>query len=148
MQLHRLSGKHKKRRRVGRGGKRGITAGRGQKGQKSRAGRRIRPALRDLLLRLPKHRGFKNKPFSPSTVVVNLQDLSKARPKFAALNYQVNPDTLLKVGLLKKESGRGVKILGKGVLNFPAVVSGFQLSRGAAEKIKKAGGTVQDQNQN
>jgi len=52
---------NKTKKRVARGGKRGTTAGRGQKGQKSRAGRRIRPAERDLVNRLPKLRGYKNK---------------------------------------------------------------------------------------
>jgi large subunit ribosomal protein L15 len=64
MQLHELKPFHpnKKQRRVGRGGKRGTTSGRGTKGQKARAGHRIRPAERDLIQRLPKLRGFKNKP--------------------------------------------------------------------------------------
>jgi len=46
-----------KKRRVGRGGKRGKTSGRGMKGQKSRAGRRIRPAIRDVMKKFPKKRG-------------------------------------------------------------------------------------------
>lgn len=64
MQLHELQPNHgyADRKRIGRGGKRGNTSGRGQKGQKSRAGRRIRPAERDLIQRLPKLRGVKNKP--------------------------------------------------------------------------------------
>lgn len=64
MQLHEIQPFHKNRdkKRVGRGGKRGVTSGRGTKGQRARAGHRIRPAERDLIQRLPKLRGFKNKP--------------------------------------------------------------------------------------
>ncbi len=64
MQLHELKPNYsnKKGKRVGRGGKRGTTSGHGTKGQKSRAGHRIRPAERDLIQRLPKLRGFRNKP--------------------------------------------------------------------------------------
>jgi large subunit ribosomal protein L15 len=59
MQLHELAPTHrsKDKKRIGRGGKRGTFCGRGSKGQKSRAGHRIRPAERDLILRLPKLRG-------------------------------------------------------------------------------------------
>jgi len=64
MQLHDLKPLHpnKSSKRVGRGGKRGTTSGRGTKGQRARAGHRIRPAERDLIQRLPKLRGFANKP--------------------------------------------------------------------------------------
>ena len=64
MQLHEIQPLHenRKEKRVGRGGKRGTTSGRGTKGQRARAGHRIRPAERDLIQRLPKLRGFANKP--------------------------------------------------------------------------------------
>ena len=61
IQLHTLQPFHplkKKAPRVGRGGQRGTTSGKGTKGQKSRSGRRIRPAERDLIIRIPKLRGF------------------------------------------------------------------------------------------
>ena len=48
---------NKKSRRVGRGGKRGKTSGRGTKGQKARAGRKLRPELRDTIKKIPKMRG-------------------------------------------------------------------------------------------
>lgn len=61
MKLHeiRSSSRSYKKRRVGRGGKRGKTSGRGTKGQKSRAGRRIRPQIRDVMKKFPKKRGGK-----------------------------------------------------------------------------------------
>lgn len=63
MQLHELRPLHrgKKRKRVGRGGKRGTYSGRGQKGQKSRAGRRLKPVIREIIKRYPKLRGYKFK---------------------------------------------------------------------------------------
>jgi large subunit ribosomal protein L15 len=62
MQLHLLKISHPKleKKRIGRGGKRGKTSGRGQKGQKSRSGHKIRPAERDFIQRLPKLRGKHN----------------------------------------------------------------------------------------
>ena len=62
MQLHELRPVHKNKskKRIGRGGKRGTYSGRGMKGQKSRAGRKIRPAIRDLIQRTPKLRGAKD----------------------------------------------------------------------------------------
>ena len=59
MQLHTLKSKTRrtKSKQVGRGGKRGKTAGRGTKGQNARAGRKKRPELRDFIKRFPKLRG-------------------------------------------------------------------------------------------
>src|SRR5580698_349333 len=44
--------------RVGRGGKRGKTSGRGTKGQSARAGNKKRPEFRDIIKKLPKRRGY------------------------------------------------------------------------------------------
>ncbi len=59
MQFHTLKRKtkNKKSRQVGRGGKRGKTAGRGTKGQNARAGHKKRPELRNIIKRIPKLRG-------------------------------------------------------------------------------------------
>lgn len=59
MQLHNISRKHPNtsKKRVGRGGKKGTYSGRGLKGQKARAGNKVRPALRDFVLKFPKLRG-------------------------------------------------------------------------------------------
>jgi large subunit ribosomal protein L15 len=59
MQLHTLKPRtaRQKSRQVGRGGKRGKTAGRGTKGQNARAGRKKRPEIRDFIKRFPKLRG-------------------------------------------------------------------------------------------
>ena len=44
--------------RVGRGGRRGKTSGRGTKGQNARAGNKKRPELRDIIKKIPKRRGY------------------------------------------------------------------------------------------
>lgn len=123
MQLHTIQPIHRQypRSRVGRGGKRGTTAGRGTKGQKARAGHRIRPAERDIILRFPKLRGSKNKSFRPKLPVINVGDLEK-RGRL--------PDY-------------PVKILGKGELKKSFHIKGLAVSKGAREKIIAAGGTVQ-----
>ncbi|MDD5552006.1 MAG: hypothetical protein PHI88_02520 [Candidatus Pacebacteria bacterium] len=63
MQLHEIRPIHKlkQKKRVGRGGKKGTYCGRGVKGQKARAGAKIRPELRDLVKKIPKLRGYKFK---------------------------------------------------------------------------------------
>jgi large subunit ribosomal protein L15 len=63
MQLHELKPIHKfkKKKRIGRGGKRGTYSGKGMKGQKSRAGRRLEPVIRGIIKRYPKLRGYKFK---------------------------------------------------------------------------------------
>ena len=63
MQLHQIKplNKRKSKRRVGRGGKRGTYCGRGMKGQRARAGAKIRPEIRDLIKKIPKIRGYRFK---------------------------------------------------------------------------------------
>lgn len=138
MRLHELKLVHKRKRikRVGRGGKRGTFSGRGQKGQKARAGRRIRPAERDLFQRLPKLRGVKNKAIKNKPSVFNVGDLEK---RFGS--GVLNKEVLIKKGLLKKQS-ESVKILSDGDIKKVFNVSGLLVSKKAKEKIEKAGGTV------
>ncbi|MFH0987396.1 MAG: hypothetical protein V1841_00670 [Patescibacteria group bacterium] len=61
MQLHQIQPLHrgKTKRRVGRGGKRGIYSGRGGKGQTARSGHKVRPDIRDLIKKIPKLRGYR-----------------------------------------------------------------------------------------
>lgn len=137
MQLHNLknpNGKNKKR--VGRGGKRGTTSGRGQKGQRARAGHRIRPAIRDLLMRIPKLRGVKHKPVSQKPFILNVGGLEKFA-KDGVLDKKI----LLEKKIIKKTS-RPVKILGEGEIKVPLSVEGLSVSAKAREKIEKAGGKI------
>lgn len=135
--------KRKKARYVGRGGKRGKTAGRGTKGQKARAGAKFRPEVRDTIKRLPKLRGRGvniNKSFRVKPAVVNLSDLEKS---FKA-GDTVSPKTLFEAGLVRRSKGLmpKVKILAGGELANKLVFEECEVSESAKEKIVKAGGTI------
>lgn len=134
MQLHNLSIKNKREKRVARGGKRGTTGGRGTKGQKSRSGHRIRPAQRDLLIRIPKLRGYSNKPKSEENLILNLPDLSGI--KADVINREA-----LKAHFGKKFREE-IKILNKGEITKAIKIEGVKVSKAAKEKIEKAGGIV------
>jgi len=140
MQLHQIKPKTKKKniKRIGRGGKRGGYSGRGIKGQKSRAGRKIRPQWRDILKKLPKKRGYRSPSLKKKPAVVNLSDLEKNFKE----NEKVNPKSLLEKGIIKKSKGKTpeVKLLGDGQITKPLLVSRCQISKQAKEKIEKIGG--------
>jgi large subunit ribosomal protein L15 len=138
MQLHELkrATPRKYAKRVGRGGGRGKTSGRGTKGQKARAGHRIMPAIREQLKKLPKRRGYSFKSIETKPAVVNVSLLEKM---FAA-GDAVNPKTLSERGAVRE--GAKVKILGDGELAKKLSVSGCSVSGSARAKIEKAGGSV------
>jgi large subunit ribosomal protein L15 len=130
--------------RIGRSGKRGSYSGRGQKGQRSRSGHRIRPAERDIILKIPKMRGFRNKPKRDVPVVFNLGMISAKfaeSPKNGKV-LEINRMMLRGAGLLKKDYKGIVKLLGTGEIDFPIAVSGLEVSASAKTKIEKVGGTV------
>ena len=131
--------------RIGRSGKRGSYSGRGQKGQRSRSGHRIRPAERDIILKIPKMRGFRNKAKADAPIAFNLGMLStklKGHVK-AGAPLEINYALLKTAKLLKKDYKGIVKILGNGEIAFPIAIKGFHVSSSAKEKIEKAGGSVQ-----
>jgi large subunit ribosomal protein L15 len=134
-------GANRKNKRVGRGigSGHGKTAARGYKGQKSRSGTSIRPGFEGgqmpLHRRLPK-RGFNNV-FRKEYTVVNLDTLSQFEP-----GASVAPETLLEKGIVKKLRD-GIKILGNGELKHAVNVRAHKFSKGAAEKIQNAGGTIE-----
>jgi large subunit ribosomal protein L15 len=143
MQIHELKRKHPlpKPKRVGRGGKRGTTSGRGTKGQRARAGRKLRPELRDIIKKIPKKRGYR---FSgrqrPSWAVVNLGFLEK----HFSPGSLITPQTLAEKKLVRR-SGRSipaVKILAGGVLTKPFQISGCRLSGAARKQIAAVGGKI------
>lgn len=138
MQLHDLQRKtkNKNEKRVGRGGGRGKTSGRGTKGQKARAGHRIMPAIREQLKKLPKRRGYRLKSIEEKPFVINVERLEKL---FSA-GDTVNAKTLLERGALTK--ARTIKILGDGELSKKLTISGCIVSQSARAKIEKAGGQV------
>ncbi len=138
MQLHELkrATPQKKTRRVGRGGSRGKTSGRGTKGQKARAGHKMWPAIREQLKKLPKRRGYNFKSIEDKPEVVNVVRLEK----LFASGDAINPKTLNERGIVR--AGAKVKILGDGEITKKLVISGCLVSKSAREKIEKAGGSV------
>ncbi|MFY9584958.1 MAG: 50S ribosomal protein L15 [Candidatus Acidiferrales bacterium] len=127
--------------RVGRGmgSKLGKTAGKGNKGQKSRKGYSRRPGFEGgqmpLHRRIPK-RGFHN-PFAREFAVVNVESLNA----FAA-GETVTPESLATRGLVRRERA-DIKILGDGDLKVGLTVRAHAFSKSAQEKIARAGGKVE-----
>ena len=143
MQFHQLKKNtgSKKSIRVGRGGKRGKTSGKGHKGQKARTGNSTRPEICDMIKKIPKLRGYRFKSFRPIFAPVNLSVLEKTFDN----NEKVNPKILIERKVVKKKSGKipPVKILATGEISKKINVSGCVFSKMAKEKIEKAGGTIQ-----
>ncbi len=133
-------GSRKKRKRVGRGegSGHGGTSCKGHKGQNARSGGKVRPGFEGgqmpLSRRLPK-RGFRN-PFRKKIITVNLDQLKK----FPAGSV-IDMEALVNAGLVKRK-GDGIKVLGKGNIDYPVSLKVDMISHGAREKIEAAGGSV------
>jgi large subunit ribosomal protein L15 len=156
MKLHDLrpaEGSTQRRKRVGRGiaAGQGKTAGRGTKGQKSRAGASI-PAWFEggqtpLHIRIPKLRGFRNIN-RIEYEVVNVGAISAVveadrLPRGGAKDpITVNADLLSDVGLVRNVR-RPLKILGNGEVTARLFVVADAFTKSAREKIEAAGGTAQ-----
>ena len=142
MQIHELKPKHKNRdkKRVGRGGKKGTYSGKGLKGQKSRAGRKMVPIIRELIKKYPKLKGYRAFVLDDAFTVVNLDVLEKTSKD----GETINPENLIKKGLISKIKGKSpkVKILGTGKLTKKLVVENCKTSKTAKEAIEKAGGII------
>jgi large subunit ribosomal protein L15 len=136
------AGSQHKPKRVGRGNSsgHGTSATRGTKGQKARSGvsglKRL--GMRQMLLQVPKSRGFKSH-FGKNQVV-----------NFKALNLKfkdgdlVNPLSLAKRGLISKNGGE-VKILSNGALTVANLsFAKVLLSASAREAILAKGGKILD----
>ncbi|MDP3685754.1 MAG: 50S ribosomal protein L15 [bacterium] len=142
MQTQQLAGVGKKRRkRVGRGisSRRGTFSTRGVKGQKARAGARIRAGFEGgqtpLYARLPKSRGFKSP--HEQAAVVNLDDLERHFQDGATITRAA----LATAGLIHRDARR-VKILGDGAVSKVLTVQ-LPVSASAKKKIEEAGGKVE-----
>ena len=151
MQFHEIKKAHKnkKRKLVGRGGKRGTFSGRGTKGQKARSGHRIRPQLRDEIKKLHKKRGFGiHRAESVNASQVKAKAISLAvLLRIVAPGDLVTPAFLFERGLLKRKERVRVKILGGGEFSKKITVSGCEVSASARHAIEKAGGTVKKNNE-
>lgn len=142
MQLHNLKPRNRPRRekRVGRGGKRGTTAGRGTKGQKARAGHKIRPAIRDIIKKLPKLRGYRFHSFRPQPVAVDIARVLAAFPAGAT----IDPAALLERGIIRRMKGRipAVKIVGNAAITKRYAFRHCAVSQSVARRIRDAGGSI------
>jgi len=143
-QLHKLRPSGKKRKRIGRGGSRGGTSGKGHKGQKARSGGKVRRGFEGgqmpLVRRLPK-RGFNNVRFETEYKIVNLEEIEHA----FAPEEAVNLESLLEKGLIRKKKGEKavrIKILGRGELTKKLVFEVDAISDSAKQLIEKQGGQV------
>lgn len=144
MELNTLSKTTKKQKRrlgQGHGSGRVKTSGRGTKGQNARGKRPLsfEGGALPLIKRLPFRRGKgRNKVFKNRPLVINVKAL-------ALLNKDsvVDVDALVKNHIVLEKDAKmyGVKILGDGDINVALTVK-LPVSKGAAEKIKKAGGKV------
>ncbi|MCQ2740665.1 MAG: 50S ribosomal protein L15 [Alphaproteobacteria bacterium] len=137
-------GARKPRKRVARGigSGSGKTAGRGQKGQKSRSGVAVNGfegGQMPIYRRLPK-RGFKNH-FAKVFAVVNLDTLQKAIDAGKLKAEEITVDSLLSAGIISKKLD-GVRLLGRGALTAKVNVSVNSASKTAVAAVEKAGGKV------
>ncbi|MBY0110802.1 uL15 family ribosomal protein [Patescibacteria group bacterium] len=132
--------------RVGRGGKRGKTSGRGTKGQKARAGRKMRPEMRDLIKKIPKRRGYgknRSRTVRIDRSVARAVNLAVLEAAFSA-GDTVTPTELVKKGIVSLRGARvpAIKILGAGELTKKLSISGMSASATAKAAIEKAGGSI------
>ena len=136
-QLHPPAGSRRPRKRRGRGPGSGLgaTAGRGEKGQKSRSGysgrRGFEGGQMPLIRRVPK-RGFSN-PGRKTYAVMNVARFEELE------GDEFTPESLLAQGTLKTLRD-GLKILGDGEITRPVTVTAHRFSATAREKIERAGG--------
>ncbi len=130
------------RKRVGRGPGSGLgkTAGRGEKGQKSRSGFSQKPGFEGgqmpLHRRVPK-RGFTNARFRKEYAIVDVSRLESFEP-----GAIVNPELLQQRGIVKQLRD-GLKVLAKGKLTKALTVRAHKFSEGAIKSITAAGGKAE-----
>ena len=135
-------GSKKARKRVGRGdgSGHGTYSGRGCKGEKSRAGFKMKPGFEGgqlpLIKRPPRKRGFVNI-FRTEYSVVNINKLNMFES-----GSEVTPEKLFAAGLVKSLR-HPVKILAEGDINHPLLVKAHKFSAAAKAKIEAAGGKVE-----
>ena len=121
----------------------GKTAGRGHKGQKSRAGGFHKVGFEGgqmpIYRRLPK-RGFKN-PFAKEFAVVNLDTIQKAVDAGKLNAADINIDALVNAGIIGKQLD-GVRLLARGAITSNVNISVNSASKAAVAAVEKAGGKV------
>lgn len=143
LKVHHLrpaEGAHQQKVRAGRGesGRKGKTVGRGTKGTNARG--RVRPGFEGgqmpLIRRVPKLKGFSNRPFKVEHQVVNIERLASLYPN----GGEVTVEDLVAKRAVRK--GQPVKVLGTGEVSAALQVRAHAFSSSAREKIVAAGGTA------
>lgn len=143
MQIHELSITPKKKKRIGRGGKRGTYSGRGMNGQKSRSGGNVDPLFEGgrttLVQKMKKNRGFKS-PHAKKNVI-SLAALDKNFVDGDTVSFA----TLAQKGIVKgKKLDSGARIVANGTLTKKlSIIGGVQATQAAQVLIEKVGGTVE-----
>ena len=135
---------NKKKKRVGRGSGSGFgkTAGRGNKGQKSRSGVSIKGfegGQMPLYRRLPK-RGFNNI-FSKKIQTINFNQISNIIKKYNLKPNEIKENDIFENKILNKSKG-SVKLLNVGELTSAINIEVSFASKKAIEKVKKLGGSI------
>ena len=144
MQINTLKVKTKRKRKtIGRGGKKGTYSGKGMKGQKARSGAHIDPLFEGgrstLVDHMKKKKGFKS--LSEKSVPVSLDKIEK--------NFKdgenVNRETLTKLGIIERiNKSRRIKILGTGTIKKKLTIAKeIQCSASARAAIEKVGGKIE-----
>jgi large subunit ribosomal protein L15 len=145
MMIHDITarvGRHKVRKRVGRGEASGVgkTSGRGHKGAKSRSGYSRRASYeggqKPFAQRFPK-RGFSNAPFRSEFHVVNLKALEDRFESGAEIDAAI----LVRVGLIR-DAKLPLKVLAEGTISKAFKVTAARFSATAKARIEAAGGTA------
>ncbi len=139
MQLNTLKARHGRlrTRTIGRGGKRGKTSGRGTKGQRARAGHKIRPALRDIIKKLPKLRGYRFQSIGEKPLALSLTAVAAVFEDGAT----VTAKALHARGLIRERTAP-VKILGSVAISKKLLLKNVLVSKSARTHIEHAGGSV------
>ncbi len=141
MELNNLVSLVEKRKRIGRGGSRGGTSGKGSKGQNARSGGGVAANFEGgqmpLTRRLPK-RGFSNFRFKTTYEVINLDRLALVFDDGA----EITQEALVEKGFIKGKNPGLIKILGDGDLAKKFIVHAHAFSKSAEEAIKSLGGEV------
>lgn len=141
-------GARKDTKRVGRGMASGYgkTSGRGNKGQKARAGSRKQATFQGgqmpILRRFPKF-GFNN-PFHKEYATINLGDIEKfiASGKIDA-KKEITLDSLMAAKIINRKMS-GLKVLAKGEIKSAINVVADKWSKAAEAAIVKAGGSIKN----
>lgn len=137
-----LNSKKKKRKTIGRGGKKGTYCGKGNKGQKARSGAHVDPLFEGgrstLIDHMKKKKGFKSR--ETKATVLSLDQIEKEFKDGETVNVESLVKTKLLGKVIKREK---IKILGAGKFSKKLSFSkDILISKSAKEAIEKAGGKI------